>query len=404
MSPLPPAVPECRLRVAFLAGGLWKGGAEKQLVYMARALAESGADVRVYSLTRGDFYESHLTGLGIPVDWVGQRQHPVLRLLRLAQVLRRFRPHVLQATHFFVNLYPTLLAPLCGAVAIGSIRNDVFHEVEANGAWGKLLLRRPPALLANSHAARRNAESLGADPARIRVLLNVIDMGRLPNEQTKSLTDGDSIVLGLSRLMPMKRLDRFLSAVALARQRGARLRARVVGDGPERERLLQAAQALGLLPDAITFAGHRDDVAPELAGADILLHTSDHEGFPNVLLEAMAAGLPVVTTPAGDAGTVVENGTTGYVVPFDAIDIMAERLAELARSAELRARLGAAGRERARSNYGYPELAARLLDAYQAFARQQGRNEAIAHLDSTRKTCSTVPVLAAGRLVGPSGA
>jgi glycosyltransferase involved in cell wall biosynthesis len=367
-----------RLRVALLAGGLWKGGAEKQLVYMARALTETGAEVRVYSLTRGDFYESHLMRLGISVEWVGQRQHPIWRLVRLAQELRRFRPHILQATHFYVNLYPTLLAPLCGAVAIGSIRNDVFHELEANGAWGGWLLRRPPALLANSDAARRNAEALGADPALIRVLPNVIDMGSLQDDGVKPLSDQDGIVvLGLSRLMPMKRLDRFLAVVALARRHGTPIRARLVGDGPERERLLREAQTLGLLPDAITFAGHQDDIAAELAGAHILLHTSDHEGFPNVLLEAMAAGLPVVTTPAGDAGTVVENGTTGYVVPFDAIDLMAERLGDLARSAELRARLGAAGRERARRNYGYPKLATRLLEAYQAFARQQRRDEAI---------------------------
>jgi glycosyltransferase involved in cell wall biosynthesis len=368
-----------QLRVALLAGGLGKGGAEKQLVYMAQALAERGADVRVYSLTSGEFYESRLATIGVPVIWVGRRELPALRLLELAHRLRSFRPHVVHSAHFYVNLYAALVAPLCGGVGIGSLRNDVRHELEANGVWGRWLLRQPRALLANSYAARRNAEAFGADSTRIRVLPNVIDFPEPePSANGTPPTDRDGVViLGVARLVPAKRLERFLAAVALARNAGAPVRAIVVGDGPERQRLHEEARALGLLPDGVTFAGHRDDVAAELAGGHVLLLTSDHEGFPNVLLEAMAAGLPVVTTPAGDAGLVVEDGTTGYVVPFDAIDGMAQRLVELARSPELRAHLGAAGRERAWENYAYSGLANRLLEVYEAFARQQGRQEAV---------------------------
>src|SRR5690606_17108355 len=96
----------------------------------------------------------------------------------------------------------------------------------------------------------------------------------------------------------------------------------------------------------------------------ILVLTSDHEGFPNVLLEAMAAGLPVVTTPAGDAASVVQDGVTGYVVGFDDGVALVARLLALARSADLRRQFGQAGRQRAAAVYGPEQLAPKLFEVY----------------------------------------
>src|SRR4028119_273341 len=106
------------LRVALLAGALSQGGAEKQLTYMARALLDAGVEVRVYSLTQGEFYESALRSLGLQPIWVGQFSNPLLRVAVLAQRLREFRPHILQSTHFFTNLHVTLVARLYGIMAI----------------------------------------------------------------------------------------------------------------------------------------------------------------------------------------------------------------------------------------------------------------------------------------------
>jgi glycosyltransferase involved in cell wall biosynthesis len=86
--------------------------------------------------------------------------------------------------------------------------------------------------------------------------------------------------------------------------------------------------------------------------------------MPNVILEAMAAKLPIITTPAGDAGIAVEHGTTGYVVPFDDIDTLASYMVTLSSSAELRQKLGDAGRKRVEQFYSYDLLGTRLLDIY----------------------------------------
>jgi glycosyltransferase involved in cell wall biosynthesis len=167
-------------------------------------------------------------------------------------------------------------------------------------------------------------------------------------------------------------VDLFLEAIAAARRSIPRVRGLVVGDGPARAAAEERALSLGLLPRHVTFLGERSDVPALLRTADMLLLSSDEEGFPNVLLEAMAAGLPVVTRPAGDAAAVVKQGETGFVVPGGAEEL-AERVALLARAPELRRRMGEQGRRRALDEYGIGKLCSRLLAVYRDLAGRCGR-------------------------------
>ena len=179
------------------------------------------------------------------------------------------------------------------------------------------------------------------------------------------------IAAAVARLVPAKRLDRFLRGLARARREEGLLRGLIVGDGPERARLEALAGGLGLLPDGVTFLGACADVPRVLAGADMLVLTSQHEGFPNVLLEGMAARLPIVTTPAGDAATLVDEGRSGFVVPFQDVDLLAERMQTLAQSRAMRRALGAAGRARVEAQYRVDGLAVRALEIYHRIAARQ---------------------------------
>jgi glycosyltransferase involved in cell wall biosynthesis len=373
------------VRVALLAGTLARGGAEKQLVYMARALREAGVCVRVYTLGKDDFYEAALRDVGLAPIGVGRAGNPVLRLGAFTRALWSFHPHVVQAGHFYVNLYVALASRFLGSLAIGAIRNDAVHELQENGRWGPYLLRMPTALLANSHTARRNAVRLGVDELKIHVVPNVIDPA--PFRRAVALQEGarnsdQVVVILVARLVPAKRVDRFLEALALARRSVPELRGVVVGVGPERASLEAVAQALGLTGDAIEFHGASDDLPRLMAHAHMFALTSDHEGVPNTILEAMSAGLPVVTTPAGDAGTVVQDGTTGYVVPFDAVQTFAERMVRLARSPDLRRRLGDVAYEHVNERYSCAGLAARLVSVYTAVAQRSGRDRLLGKLGS----------------------
>lgn len=374
------------LRVAVVAGTLARGGAEKQLVYMVEALHRAGHQVRVYCLTRGEYYERTLLQLGVEPIWFGRYRNPVARSLALAGALREFTPHFVHSSHFYTNLYVAIAARLSGSIGVGTARSDVVHEVEANGRWGKWLLRVPVALLVNSHAARRNALRMGVAPDVVDVLANVIDLHAF--DQLAAIVPSaargtdEPRVIAVGSLVHAKRFDRFLQALALARSRGAGVTGVVVGDGAERGTLETLASELGLVPPAVSFLGARDDVPNLLRDANIYMLTSEHEGFPNVLLEAMAAELPVITTIAGDAGIVVDDGVTGYVVADGDVEILSRHLQELASAPEMRRRLGESGRRRVESEYTTTAFAERVVKSYRSIAERLGDRRALAALSS----------------------
>lgn len=354
-----------------MAGTLGTGGAEKQLYYMVRSLIEEGVIVHVYSLTRGEYYETKLQELGVAPIWVGKHSNPLVRLVRITAELVSFHPHIVQAAHFFTNLYVAFGGCPLDAARIGSLRNDVHVDVAANGRWSRLLLQLPPILLANAHVARRNLLQYNVSSEKVFVLPNVIDLIAFDHAAEESI--GISfrpevpLVCMICRLVSQKRVDRFLEVLAMARMQIS-IEGVIVGDGPERNHLKKMATEMGLLSDGVTFLGHRDDVPTILTRADILILTSDHEGVPNVILEAMTARLPVITTPAGDAANIVQDKCTGYVHDFDDLDGMAQRLVQLARKSELRRQLGDAGRQRVEELYSYEDLSNRLFNTYRSIA------------------------------------
>jgi glycosyltransferase involved in cell wall biosynthesis len=379
-----------RLRVAFIAGSLGQGGAEKQLLYLARELMRVRVDVRVLTLTHGEACEPLFAEAGVPVEWVGRHRLP-LRLVDLAAASRRFNPHIIQAAHFFTNLYAAGLARLGGVAGIGAIRNDARFDMEECGRWGVPLLRVPRSLIANSRTAARYAEAAGVEASRIDVLANVIDLDQFDRqaagpasarERRPRVWEREVVAAAVARLVPAKRLDRFLRALARARREEGLLRGLIVGDGPERARLEALAGGLGLLPDGVRFLGACADVPRVLAGADMLVLTSQHEGFPNVLLEGMAARLPIIATPAGDAGVLVDEGHTGFVVPFHDVELLTERMLTLARSPGMRRAFGAAGRARVEAQYRVDGLAGRALEIYHRIAARQRRVKTLRAVDA----------------------
>jgi glycosyltransferase involved in cell wall biosynthesis len=245
--------------------------------------------------------------------------------------------------------------------------------------WGRWQLRIPSAFVANSEASWRKAGALGLAPEALGVLPNAIDLAdfdaRAALALPRSFKGPVAVVVG--SLYAVKRYDRFLEALALARRSVPELKGLIAGDGPEKPGLEREARKLGLGPPNLIFLGHWDNVPALLRRADMLVVSSDHEGFPNVILEGMAARLPVVTTPAGDAGVVVEHGTTGYVAPFEDVQSMAAGMVRLARSPELRRQFGEEARRRVEQYYGFEGLADRLLALYRKFAQLCGRHDVL---------------------------
>lgn len=392
-------LPGERLRVAIVTAGLGlgMGGAEKQAFYMARSLAEAGVDVRVCDVNTPDVYERHLCAMqtdsiarsryrAVHDDHESLRRMQVelkcfgtlpglpLRMLLLIAGLRAFRPHVIQSVHAYTNVYSAVAARALGAISIGGLRSDFKTCVSDNGRFSGFLLTWPDALAVNSRQAIEEVrQTRMLDPNRMHFLPNAIDLGSFPERLAVRGPAGPFKCICITRLFPAKRVDVFLRSLAAARTREPGFEGTVVGHGPEGARLRALAAELGLLPGAVDFLGLRDDIATLLPQADMFVFCSESEGTPNVILEAMASGLPVITTPAGDAADVVGRAGSGYVVPFADVEATAGAMVGLARSPGLRSRLGKAGRDYVARNQATSELAGKLLEIYAAVARTSRR-------------------------------
>jgi glycosyltransferase involved in cell wall biosynthesis len=182
----------------------------------------------------------------------------------------------------------------------------------------------------------------------------------------------DRFVVGwIGRMASVKRTDDILLAFKGLRDRGVDACLCLVGDGPDREHLEQRAHDLGIMRDTL-FLGYQSDVAPFYAAFDTMVLPSANEGTPVSAIESLAAGRPVVATRVGGVPDVIRDGVDGFLVEAGDTETLADRLAELAHDPELRARMGAAGRERVLPRYAVDRLVDDIDRLYRSLLAAKG--------------------------------
>jgi glycosyltransferase involved in cell wall biosynthesis len=154
----------------------------------------------------------------------------------------------------------------------------------------------------------------------------------------------------VARLDPVKDFPTLLEAFGDVRRRVPRARLVLVGDGPERDRLAERAQRADLA-GSVDLAGFRSDVRSVLPAADLYVNSSISEGISLTLLEAMAAGVPIVATGVGGTPEVLADGGAGVLVPSRNAALLAAAMSTLALDADRRARLATAARRRLESSF-----------------------------------------------------
>ena len=182
----------------------------------------------------------------------------------------------------------------------------------------------------------------------------------------------DRFVVGwIGRMTAIKRVPDILAAFKALRERGVEATLCLVGDGPDRDAIEQLASDLGIVRDVL-LVGYQRDVAPYYAFFDALLLPSANEGTPVVAIEALAAERPVVATRVGGVPDVVDDGESGFLVEVGDIEALADRLEQLARDPELRARLGKTGRKRVVPRYRVERLVDDIDELYRELLTARG--------------------------------
>jgi len=360
------------MRVCHLINCLSIGGSERQLVRLVAARGP-GVDAVVVTLLDRNTLAAEVEAAGGRVRCVGlaaARPSPAA-LLRLAAILREEKPDVVQSWLYYANAAAVLVRPLtagCWPLA-WNLRQIVASEAQGGRAL-RLALRlnrwlspRPEVVVSNSRRSLDDHRRLGFRPRREEVIPNGFDLDAVGHgadarhEARRRLgIDRDALLVGIAgRDDPAKDHIGFLESMALLRSRwprgSAAPSALMIGRGIDGQHsaLMSTIDRLSLR-GAVTLLGERTDLLSLYAGLDCFVSSSLMEAFPNVLGEAMAAGVPVVATEVGECREIV--GDAGRLVaPGDPAALAEAMLATLSLSAPERAALGESGRARVHQRF-----------------------------------------------------
>ena len=273
------------------------------------------------------------------------------QVMRLARWLERERVELVHVHDFYSTMLVVPAAKLAGTKVIVG-RLDLAHwHGRARRALLKGLTRMADHVVANAEAVRDmlvNEEGLPAE--RVSVIHNGLDLARFRARAREGLNaplpdTGDApVVVHVANMNhPVKRQEDLLRAIARVHQRGQRLHAFLVGDGPRRPELERLAGALGVA-DSVHFLKHRTDVPALYARATFGVLCSSAEGLSNAVMEGMAAGLPMVVTRVGGNPELVADGERGLVVPPLQPEALSEAFLTLLADPERGRRMGAEAR------------------------------------------------------------
>jgi glycosyltransferase involved in cell wall biosynthesis len=326
-------------RVAVVVSQLGFGGAERQTAELLAALRGRPDEPRLVICLSADLepYGPRLVELGYRLEVIPRgTSFDLARLFRLRRLFRNERIDLVHAVHLLASGYAFLAAwPGRRPIVLPSVRG-----AEAGpGALRRLVYRRmfqacPRALVNSSRGARFMHEILGAPADRIAVIPNGVDFAALAAAARPDLLRSElgippaaPLVAYLGKDSRVKNVPRAVEVVRRARAAHRDLHAVFVGEGLDEE--ARGKLAPDLPPGPVRLLGPRPDVPSILAAADALLLTSDSEGCPNVVIEALALGTPVVSADVGDVAEIVGGAGAGMVVPRGDVDAYVAALGRL---------------------------------------------------------------------------
>ncbi len=341
-----------RIKVMGLITGLNTGGAEMMLYQTMTRLDRSIYEPVVVSLERGGKLADRLRENGIRVYELGFTKRPSgwPRLFQLLRILKREQPHVLHAYMFHADLIGRLFGRMAGVpVVISSIRNENIGGRLRERLLGMTKRYADRVTAVCQAAGERQVKSGAVSREQLTVIYNGVDLARFEAVQGESrcalrrelaIPENHFVFATVGRMERQKNHLRLLESLADLEPAKRRITLLLIGDGSLRPNIERKIAELGLEAN-VCLAGLRSDVPRLLRAADAFVLASLWEGFPNVVIEAMASALPVIATRSGGVGEILDPPHSGFIVePDDRAEMTKAMSALAAMDGRIRERMG----------------------------------------------------------------
>ncbi|MDP4511945.1 glycosyltransferase [Nonomuraea turcica] len=358
--------------VAFLIGQLGRGGAEAQISMLAQGLHRRGIEVHMFLVSAGGPHEATLRAAGIEIHHLGFARLPsgvpdLVRCLkgfvRLIAFLRRIRADVLHAYLFEGRVLGPPAARLARVPLMVAGRRCA-GEPEQRHRWvvalERAMIRMTDHVVANAIAVAEEARMIvKIPPQKLSVIYNGLQVSAFDQAEPEFIDTDLPVVVCVARLSPQKGHRFLLDAASRLQRRGRPCTFLFVGEGQEHHRLRELANELEV---DVRFLGDRSDVNALLASADVAVLPSLWEGLSNAIMEAMAAGLPIVATAVGGTPELLDG--RGLLVPASDGEALADGIARVLDNPELAASMSCAAHAWARKNLDADLMIDQHLDLY----------------------------------------
>jgi len=358
------------------------GGAEQMVAVLATGLDPREFQVRVACIGTAGPLGAELSRAGYPVISLGldvKHCGKLVIIKKLRALLRELKPDILHTHLYHPNLYGRLASLGLGLKGRVATVHNLYKRVKRHRCLLNCLLGRvSDYVVVFSPEVGKDVLAHDRIPSsRLRLLSPGIRLEGLAlaatRAEARSLLGVAGFVLGtVARLEEQKGLEVLLTAVSRIRRETGDLTVLIVGDGPLRPRLEEQAQKLGL-KEAVRFLGTRRDVPLLLRALDLFVMPSHWEGIPLTLLEAMGAGLPVVSTRVGRAGEIIADGVNGLLVPPGDAEALAAAILAAYRQPQARRAWGEQGRRTVVAKYSLDRMLGQFADLYRQLAGKEPR-------------------------------
>ncbi len=354
-------------RLVFLLQDLKFGGTQRQTLELARLLKGGRFRVEVWLLAGGDDLVPLARSFEVPLVWLSRREHPgPAALVQLWRRLRQGGVDLLALLTVVPNIWGRLLGRLARVpVIVGNCRGGAAPQRQQE-RWLWPLAHR---IICNSAALQKTLMNHHGVPGhRLTVIPNGVDAAFY--RPAAAEPGGPPVLLCVARMVLEKDHDTLLRAFALATGTHPRAELWLVGEGPRLEAVQNLAQQL-LPAGRVRVLPGQADLRPLFQRASVFVLSSVAEAMPNVVLEAMAAGLPVVATRVGGIPEMVVPGQTGWLTPPGEAAALAAALSQVLENAATRRRFGRAGRERVLGEFSLDSMGRRFETEFVRLLRVQ---------------------------------